>query len=105
MVGAPVDKIVSIIRDNTYRYSKEMLPDGAARHLALFISRGQVDMPQYIDYATKTARGARFYQVICAVCHGFDGKKMNFKTADNPEYIGTVAQKNPQETLHKTLNG
>jgi len=30
---------------------------------------------------------------------------MNFKSADNPEYIGTVASENPQETLHKTRNG
>jgi len=110
MDGTPVDKIVRIIRDDTHRYSKDMLPDRAARHLALFVSRGQVDMPRYIDYATNVARGdkergARFYQSICAVCHGFDGKRINFKTADNPEYIGTVAQQNPQETLHKTRNG
>ena len=39
------------------------------------------------------------------MCHGFDGKEMNFKTADNPEYIGTVAQANPWETLHKIRFG
>lgn len=110
MVGAPVDKIAKIVRDDTHRYTPEMISDKAVAHLALFVSRGQVDMPQYIDYKTKKAhgdpaRGARFYQSICAVCHGFDGKQINFKTADNPEYIGTVAQKNPQETLHKTRNG
>lgn len=110
MVGVPADSIAKIIRDDTHRYTNEMLSDKAVQHLALFVSRGQVDMPQYIDYKTKKAhgdasRGARFYQSICAVCHGFDGKQINFKTAENPEYIGTVAQKNPQETLHKTRNG
>jgi thiosulfate dehydrogenase len=87
-----------------------MIPDEAVKNLALFVSRGQVDMPQYIDYATKKARGdatrgARFYQAICSVCHGFDGKTINFKTAEKPEFIGTVAQANPQETMHKARNG
>lgn len=110
MVGQSPEMIAKIIRDDTHSYSKEMLPDQAVDKLAVFVSRGQVDMPLYIDYATKTARGdpkrgARFYQTICSVCHGFDGKMMNFKSADNPEYIGTVASENPQETLHKTRNG
>lgn len=109
-VGGSVAEIEKIIRNDTHRYTKDMIPDEAVRNLALFVSRGQVDMPQYIDYATKTARGdatrgARFYQAICSVCHGFDGKTINFKTADNPEFIGTVAQANPQETMHKARNG
>lgn len=109
-VGGSVDEIAKIIRNDTHRYTEELLPDAAVDRLALFVSRGQVDMPQYIDYATKTARGdatrgARFYQAICSVCHGFDGKMINFKKPDNPEYIGTVAQENPQETLHKARNG
>jgi len=109
-VGASISDIEKIIRNDTHRYTSEMIPDEAVRSLALFVSRGQVDMPQYIDYATKKARGdatrgARFYQAICSVCHGFDGKTINFKTAEKPEYIGTVAQENPQETMHKARNG
>jgi len=109
-VGGSTDEIAKIIRNDMHGFTAELLPDAAVERLALFVSRGQVDMPQYIDYATKTARGdatrgARFYQAICSVCHGFDGKMINFKTPDNPEYIGTVAQENPQETLHKARNG
>ena len=109
-VGGSVAKIEKIIRDDTHRYTSDMIPDEAVTSLALFVSRGQVDMPQYIDYATKTARGdatrgARFYQAICSVCHGFYGKTINIKTAENPEFIGTVAQENPQETMHKARNG
>lgn len=109
-VGGSVDEIAGIIRNDTHRYTEEMIPDEAVRNLALFVSRGQVDMAQYIDYSTKkargdAARGARFYQAICSVCHGFDGKQINFKTPEKPEYIGTVAQANPQETLHKARNG
>ncbi len=39
----------------------------------------------------------------CAVCHGFDGKAMNFKTPENAKYIGTVAKENPQETSPKII--
>ena len=54
----------------------------------------------------RAARGERFYQNICAACHGFDGKAMNFTgDPDDPEYVGTVAQVNPWETLHKIRNG
>ncbi len=67
-------------------------------------------MDRYIDRASAVARGnprrgAQLYQTICAVCHGFDGKEINFKTEENPEYIGTVAKNNPWETLHKTRFG
>jgi thiosulfate dehydrogenase len=30
---------------------------------------------------------------------------MNFKTPEKPEYIGTVAQKNPWEFMHKARYG
>ncbi len=39
------------------------------------------------------------------MCHGFDGKMMNFGDEQEPEYVGTVAQDNPWETLHKVANG
>jgi thiosulfate dehydrogenase len=67
-------------------------------------------MDRYIDRETKVARGnprrgAQFYQTICSICHGFDGKEINFKTEEKPEYIGTVGQANPWETLHKIRFG
>lgn len=110
MAGADVAKIAAIIRDTTHRYSADMISDKAVAKLALFVSAGQIDMDLYIDRATKTAkgdaeRGARFYQTICAVCHGFDGKAINFRDEKKPEYVGTVAQANPWEALHKIRNG
>ena len=109
-VGADPAEIAAIIRNNVHGFTADMIPDSAVKKLALFVSLGQVDMDQYIDRAPKKARGdpargARFYQTICAVCHGFDGKDINFHDEDKPEYIGTVASENPWETLHKTRNG
>jgi len=110
MVGAEPETIVAIIRNATHGYTEALIPNSAARKLAIFVSLGQVDMDQYIDRATKKsrgdpARGARFYQTICAVCHGFDGKEINFKDENEPEYIGTIAVDNPWEALHKIRNG
>jgi mono/diheme cytochrome c family protein len=112
MTGKPVDSIKNIIRDKTHGYTKEILPDKALDKLALFVSHGQVVMSKYIDTNTKIVkgdakRGARIFQTICAICHGYDGKSINFQHDKHgaPEYIGTVAKDNPWEVLHKIRNG
>jgi len=108
--GADPKQIATILRDKTHAYTPEMLPDKAIERLAQFVSAGQIDVTPYIDSATKKAkgdpvRGARFYQTVCALCHGFDGKTLNFGSKDNPEFVGTLAQDNPWEALHKIRNG
>lgn len=110
MVGVPPEQIASILRDKTHAYTESMLSNRAVASLSLFVSQGQVDVEPVIDRSTKKAngdpkRGARFFQSICAVCHGFDGRQINFDTPQDPEYIGTVASKNPWEALHKLRNG
>jgi mono/diheme cytochrome c family protein len=110
MVGVAPERIAGIVRDKTHGYTEAMIPNRAVAALALFVSRGQIEVDPYIDRATKKAsgdpkRGARFYQSICSICHGFDGKQINFKTPEDPEFIGTVANDNPWETLHKIRSG
>ncbi len=111
MVGKPVNNIKNVIRNKTHGYSKAMISDDGLNKLALFISRGQLNMSKYIDIKSKKVkgnaqRGAQFFQTICAVCHGYDGKMINFhKAREIPEYIGTVAKNNPWEVLHKIRNG
>lgn len=110
VAGQPVERIAAVVRGQAHGYTPRMLPDGAIAALALFVSRGQVDVEQHIERATRkakgdAARGARFFQTICAVCHGFDGKAINFGSPESPEYVGTVAVDNPWETLHKIRNG
>jgi thiosulfate dehydrogenase len=102
--------IAAVIRDDTHGFTAAMIPAKALDKLALFVTRGQLDMDRHIDPATKkargsTTRGARLYQTICAVCHGFDGRAIQFSDEAKPEFIGTVAQENPWETLHKIRNG
>jgi len=110
MAGADVKDIVKTIRGAPHNFTTQILPDKTVERLALFVSAGLIDMDKYIDRKTKKAkgdlkRGARFYQTVCANCHGFDGKEINFKDEKKPEYIGTVASSNPWETLHKTRHG
>jgi mono/diheme cytochrome c family protein len=110
LISADPKRVSAIVRDSTHAITKEMLSDEALERLALFVTRGQHETDWYIDFESRRARGdaakgERLFQNICAACHGFDGRALNFKTMDNPEYIGTVATENPWETLHKTRNG
>lgn len=110
LVGADPQRIYKALMDDTHRYTHDMIPLENMQFIALFVTRGQHNVDMYIDGPSKRARGdaaqgERYYQNICAACHGFDGKAINFHDADDPEYIGTVANENPWETLHKIRNG
>jgi thiosulfate dehydrogenase len=99
------EKIVTILKDETHALRK-LLSDDAFEALSLFVAYGQVDTDLYINRTTKKsigdpANGGRIYLTTCIKCHGLDGKEINFKDEKKPEYIGTVANKNPWETLHK----
>lgn len=112
MIGMPVETIEKVLRNETHQFNQTLIPETALSHLAKFVSHGQIEMAQYIDASTLKARGsaprgAAYFQTICAKCHGYEGNEINFKpdTPDTPEYIGTVARKNPWEALHKIKNG
>lgn len=110
MVGVDPKAIVKILTDDTHRYTEDMIGRGEMEKLALFVSLGQIDMDLHIDRATRKSRGeagrgAPYYQTICAVCHGFDGKTLNFRTPEDPEYVGTIARENPWEFMHKARFG
>ncbi len=116
MVGGDPAEIERIIRDDTHRYTPAMLPPKAVHKLALFVTRGQINMNQYIDRSTKEAigsrrRGAPFFHTICVICHGFDGTELSHRTEaalaafGSPGSLGYVADENPWEALHKIRNG
>jgi hypothetical protein len=82
MVGADPSAIRAIIEDDTHGYTPEMIPPEAMDRLARFVTRGQHETALYFDYATGRALGEaepgeRYYQNICAPCHGFDGRRWN----------------------------
>lgn len=87
------------------------LGDANIENLVLFLKYGVVDDAHYIDYASKkpksadAANGKALFEKTCSLCHGLDGKMLNFKTPENPEYIGNIANDNPWEFAHKVRAG
>lgn len=94
--------LVAILRDKTHGYDEKMLAKADAEALALFLSKGQVDMDKYVDPATGIptgdgAKGEAYFNTICAGCHGIDGKKI--------KDVAIGKFDNPPEGMHKILNG
>ncbi|MDH3647821.1 MAG: cytochrome c [Gammaproteobacteria bacterium] len=106
-------QILNIIMDETHQYTFEMIPLEEMKKLATFVSLGQIDTKLYIDHETRRSygdakRGESPYQTLCAVCHDVDGKRAlttREEGMDGPEYMGTLAQNNPWEFLHKVRFG
>ena len=105
MVGADEASIIAIMKDDTHQLSGK-LNDADFNDLALFVSKGQVDMSQYIDGETKALKsgdaikGAQYFNTLCAQCHARDGSL--------PKDMKKTLSKqmsNPWEVMHKILNG
>lgn len=102
--GGDPAAIVAILKDATHGYAGKM--DAATMNaLAMFVTRGQVDMDKYIDRSTKkimgdVAKGKDYYGTLCVNCHGDNG----MLPKDMPA-LGLLGHKNPWEVMHKVLNG
>lgn len=97
--------IKELLLSPSHGYDPSMLSDADIEDLSLFLGKGQVDMLQYVDQATNTAKGSAakgmsHYQTLCSTCHGLDGKAMG-KDAE----LGSLAKKNPWEVIHKIRHG
>jgi len=105
MMGADPGKIIAVLKGETHAYAGKM-EDQDFQDLANFISRGQVDMSKYIDYASKSpkggnaAKGEAYFNTICVGCHRKDGSYPK----DMDKTLG-AQMGNPQEVMHKILNG
>ncbi len=84
--------------------------EGPLADLVVFLSEGLIDVSPFID-ADKAAvggdlaNGEALFTATCILCHGTDGRQINFGDADDPEYVGTVASGNPWEFIHKVRSG
>ena len=108
--GGDEERVLQILKDKTHQYDQVML-EGALKTVARFVVHGQMDMGKYIDAQSKRAngnasKGKSLYRENCADCHKQDGRAFNFSSKPGEyEYIGTIANDNPWEALHKLRNG
>lgn len=103
-------ELTAILRSNAHGYSEEMIPQEQLKYLSTFLAKGLVDMNAVIDFDTGEVKGdatsgAATFQTTCAACHGFDGRALDWGEGDEPGYVGTEANANPWEVLHKIRNG
>jgi thiosulfate dehydrogenase len=105
-----VDEVVTILKggDNADHDFSAVMNDEDLESLGEFIADGGViDVTPYIN-SDKTINGAdldngeTLFNNVCAVCHGADGRTIDFHDG---EYVGTLANDNPQEILHKIRFG
>ncbi|MEO5375170.1 MAG: cytochrome c [Alphaproteobacteria bacterium] len=104
MLGADPAKIIAVLKAPSHKYD-EILYDDQLDAIAAFVTRGQVNMDEYIDAKTGNSLGdkgkqERFYLTVCSNCHGTDG----METGDLPS-LGLLAKNSPYEALHKILVG
>jgi thiosulfate dehydrogenase len=108
-IGRNVDRIMAMLRAAPHNYRPDMINDEELRRVAIFVSRGQDNADRLIDLKTgntkgNPVRGAGLFQTTCAACHAFDGRALNWGTAQEPAYVGTEANAFPHEVLHKIRN-
>lgn len=108
--GGKAADVAALLRGETHGFTQAMIPDAELDNIVAFVTKGQYSLDAYIDRASKksngnAAMGKVYFENTCSRCHGADGKEINFKTADNPEFLGTLANDNPWEALNKIRHG
>jgi thiosulfate dehydrogenase len=79
--------------------------------LALFMKKGLIDTSKFVNneglpIGGNPRTGSNIFSRNCThMCHGTVGIGINFGDSEKPEFVGTVAYKNPWEFIHKVRNG
>lgn len=82
--------------------------------LVSFVKIGLIDDDQFIEPTSARFLGDPDLGEVhytmdgstsCIICHGANGTAINFGTLQNPEFLGTVAVRNPWEFIHKARVG
>lgn len=108
--GRAPQAILAMLRAAPHGYTPEMMSDEELLRVARFVSRGQHDTTRIIGSKTSAirgnaTRGSAIFQTTCAVCHGYDGRHLNWGTKEEPEFVGTAVELSAAEVLHKIRNG
>ncbi len=79
--------------------------------LAIFLKKGVIDIGMFvgadgIPVEGSFTQGRTIFRDSCMqTCHGETGRAINFGSKKKPEFVGTVASRNPWEFIHKVRSG
>lgn len=101
------EELLAALKGENHDFSS-MMNDGQLNALVAFIQQLQ-DQTPYIN-ADKTVNGNAengkvLYEGTCKMCHGEDGKAMDFDDGEGVEFVGTLAADNPWEIFNKIAYG
>ncbi len=105
MWGGDPAKVVAVLKGRDHGYA-DKLSSTDLTDLANFVTKGMIDMDKYIDRKTKNpiggnaARGAAYFNTVCANCHRKDGSRPKDMGKSLASQMG-----NPWEVAHKIISG
>ncbi|MEI7848183.1 MAG: c-type cytochrome [Chloroflexota bacterium] len=96
-------------KNKDHNFTSAFNKDEIARMVA-FIQKGMIDHTPFVAADGKStgdaAHGKVLFTAVCKVCHGDDGKTVNFKADEGgTEYLGNVATDEPLVFLHVATVG
>ena len=105
--GKTPEELLAALKTGDHDFSSYM-NDDQLNALVAFMQQVE-DMAPYIN-DDKTVngdaeKGKVFFDSTCKMCHGEDGKAIDFDDGEGVEFVGTVAADNPWEVIHKISNG
>ncbi len=102
-------KADSVVTQNGHDLDAYGMTDRDLWDVVRFLKDEIVDTDDFIDpdgtFPGDLGLGAGGFGINCVNCHEADGQRINFGTALDPEYVGTVGANNPWELLHKMRFG
>ena len=101
------EELLAALKTGDHDFSSYM-NDDQLNALVAFMQQVE-DMAPYIN-DDKTVNGdpengKTLFEGTCQMCHGEDGKALDFDDGEGFEFVGTVAADNPWEVLNKLQNG
>ncbi len=108
-----VGELEAVLKGSTNKehdFSKYISDDDIA-DIALFMKKGLVDTNKFVisdgtPVGGNLNTGNNIFMNTCMhMCHGGTGTMINFGDSEKPEFVGTVANKNPWEFIHKVRSG